>query len=138
MKIENGTRSSAEWDAFAESRHAVRLGHAAAWASVLSDAHGLESHYSWLRRRSRRAPRDSPPGVVQIQAKRPKAPDLSALFLDGFGILALDAEAADQLLEHALKLVTTHGFDGLDLRSSSTAPNQLDGSDEKAGVNLVL
>jgi len=93
---------------------------------------------SWRRRRSRRAPRDSPPGVVQIQAKRPKAPDLSALFLDGFGILALDAEAADQLLEHALKLVTTHGFDGLDLRSSSTAPNQLDGSDEKAGVNLVL
>ena len=53
-------------------------------------------------------------------------------------LLALDAEAADQLLEHALKLVTTHGFDGLNLRSSSTAPNQLDGSDEKAGVNLVL
>lgn len=137
MQIEHGICPSDQWDAFAESHPGARLGHASAWASVLSDAYGLESHYLSARDDSGRLR-----GILPLVSFRSRPGGrrrlISLPYLDGSGILALDAEAADGLLEHALKLVASRRFGGLDLRSSSTAPNQLDGSDEKAGVNLVL
>ena len=137
MQIEHVTCPSDEWDAFAESHPRVRLGHAAAWASVLSDAYGLESHYL-----SARDGCGSLRGILPLVLfkSRPggRRQLISLPYLDGSGILSSDAEAADELLEHALKLVATHRFEGLDLRSASTAPGPLARPDELERVNLVL
>ena len=137
MRIEHVTRPGGEWDAFAESHPDVRLGHASAWASVLSDAYGLESHYL-----DARDDRGSLRGILPLVSFRSRPGGrrrlISLPYLDRAGILALDGEAADGLLEHALKLVASHHFDGLDLRGVSTAHNQPDRPDEMDRVNLVL
>jgi FemAB-related protein (PEP-CTERM system-associated) len=137
MQIEHMTRLGDEWDAFAESHPEVRLGHAAAWASVFSQAYGLESHYLGAR-----DDRGTLRGILPLVLfrSRPSGPRrlISLPYLDGSGILALDREAEDELLGHALKLVSAHRFAGLDLRSSSRAHRQLDESHAMDRVNLVL
>lgn len=137
MQIKHVTRPGGEWDAFAESHPEVRLGHAAAWASIFSDAYGLDAHY--LEARDSRGSLRAILPLVSFRSRPGGRRRLISLpYLDGSGILALDAEAADRLLEHALELVATHRFDGLDLRSASTAHSPPDRPEATDRVNLIL
>jgi FemAB-related protein (PEP-CTERM system-associated) len=103
----------------------------------LNEAYGLESHYL-----AARDERGSLRGILPMVSFRSRPGGqrrlISLPYLDGSGILALDAEAADRLLEHALTLVASHRFDGLELRSASTAHSPPEQPDEMDRVNLVL
>ncbi len=137
MLIEHVIRPADEWDEFAESHPEVRLGHAAAWASVLSDAYGLESRYL-----AARDDRGELCGILPLVLFRSRPAGrkrlISLPYLDGAGILALDADVADRLLEHALQFASSQHLDGLELRSSASSsdlPKEQDGMNR---VNLVL
>jgi len=141
MQIEYVRSPGDEWDAFAESQPGVRLGHAAAWAAILEEAYDLDAYYLCAR-----DDRGSFRGVLPLVSFRSWPGErgrlISLPYLDGAGILAGNADARNALLEHALELVKTQRFDGLDLRSSSTPtppmPTPPDGRDELDRVNLVL
>jgi serine/alanine adding enzyme len=141
MDIEHVEGPSEEWDQFAESHPAVRLGHAAAWASILQEAYGLESRYLGARDDSG-ALRGILPLVLFRSRPGGRKTLISLPYLDGSGILASDAEAEDGLLRHALGLVVNENFEGLDLRGSSNSPGERPESDDEPEemdrVNLVL
>ena len=98
MRIEHEIRPGGEWDEFAESQSEARLGHASAWSSVLEEAYGLDPHYLCAR-----DDHGSLRGILPLVVfrSRPAGPRrlISLPYLDGSGILALDAETAEQLLE---------------------------------------
>jgi len=138
MRIEHVIRPGGEWDEFAESQSEARLGHASAWSTVLNEAYGLDPHYLCAR-----DDHGSLRGILPLVVfrSRPAGPRqlISLPYLDGSGILALDAETAEQLLEHALQLVVTCGFDSLELRSASSGPGQAKRPPELMDrVNLAL
>jgi FemAB-related protein (PEP-CTERM system-associated) len=137
MQIEHVKCPGAEWNEFAEAHSEARLGHAAAWASVFSTAYGLESRYLGARNEA-----GALQGILPLVLfkSRPigRRRLISLPYLDGAGVLASDPETADALLRHALTLVTSHGFDGLDLRSSSTSRSEPEERNEPDRVNLVL
>jgi serine/alanine adding enzyme len=138
MKIEALTHPGPEWDQFAESHPESRLGHAAAWATVLSDAYGLEPKFLTAR-----DDEGCVAGILPLVVFRSRPGGrkrlISLPYLDAAGILASNAQAAEALFDHALELVTTCDCDALELRGPTLPDGAAQRGTPHAGrVNLAM
>ena len=95
------TDPGAAWDAFAESHPDGHLGHASAWARVLSRAYGLEPVFLQARGPSGRLRGVLP--LVRFRSLSGAERLVSLPFLDCAGVLAEDAETEEALLRAALR-----------------------------------
>lgn len=137
MRVELVERPGEEWDRFAEAHPDGRLGHASAWAEVLSAAYGLEPRY--LEARSREGDLVGLLPLVVFRSRPGGRPRLVSLpFLDSAGILARDAATEGALRDRALALVAEGGFSGLELRGFSLPSEAPDPALAMDRVNLVL
>jgi FemAB-related protein (PEP-CTERM system-associated) len=135
MRVEQIAEPGAEWDAFVEATSGATLGHAAAWAGVMSEAYGLGSRYLAVRDASGAIQGVLP--LVVFRTLRGGRELVSLPFLDAAGILAQSQEAADALLAGALEQARACRAGAVELRHA-TAVEGVPASGDTHRVDLVL
>jgi FemAB-related protein (PEP-CTERM system-associated) len=135
MRVEQIAEPGAEWDAFVEATPGATLGHAAAWAPVMSEAYGLTSCY--LAARDAAGAIEGVLPLVNFRTVRGRRELVSLPFLDAAGILARSREAADALLAAALEHARTSRAGAVELRHA-TAVDGVPAPAEIHRIDLVL
>jgi len=114
MRLEQVDDPGTEWDGFVAATPGGALGHASAWARILSEAYGLAPHY--LAARDARGALAGVLPLVCLRTLRGRRELVSLPFLDTGGILAADADAERTLLAGARELLSELGAHALELR----------------------